>query len=91
MRIFWGTVCIATVVMFGGCSKPTGERKEPLALEKVPPELLKLAQEKFPEVVFDSAFTEIEDGQPVFELKGKSKSGKIHEVEVTKDGKILNM
>ena len=89
MRVFWVTLCLATIAT-AGCSKSAGERKTPIALEKVPAELLKVAQEKFPDVVFDSAFTETEDGQPVYELKGKAKSGKIHEVEVTKDGKILN-
>ena len=89
MRLFWVMFFVVTIAT-AGCSKSEGERKAPIALEKVPAELLKVAQEKYPDVVFDSAFTETEDGQPVYELRGKSKTGKIHEVEVTKDGKILN-
>lgn len=90
MKVLWITLCMTVLTVSSGCSKPVGERKQPIALAKVPSELLKVAQEKFPDVVFDTAFTEVEDGQPVYELKGKSKTGKAYEVEVTKDGKILN-
>lgn len=91
MRILWVMICVAAIATSVGCSKGAAERKQPLALEKVPSEILKVAQDKYPDVVFDAAFTEIEDGQSVFELKGKTKSGKRYEVEVTKDGKILNL
>ena len=63
--------------------------KKPIAMDQVPPEILKVAQDKYPDLVFDIAFTEMEDGQPVYELKGKSATGKMMEVEVTKDGKLL--
>ena len=58
-------------------------------MDQVPPEILTVAQDKYPDLVFDAAFTETENGQPVYELKGKATSGKMMEVEVTKDGKIL--
>ena len=91
MRILWMMLCMAAIAVSVGCSKAAGERKQPIAMEKVPSEILKVAQDKYPDVVFDAAFTEIEKGQPVFELKGKTTSGKRYEVEVTKDGKILNL
>jgi uncharacterized membrane protein YkoI len=90
MRIVSITLCVAAMAISGGCSESIGERKQPIALNKVPAEILKIAQEKHPDVVFESAFTETEDGQWVYELKGKTKTGKNYEVEVTKDGKILN-
>lgn len=89
MRILCVLLCLVAMTSCG-CSESEGERKKVIALDKVPNEVRKVAQEKYPDVVFDSAFTETEDGQSVYELKGKSKAGKIYEVEVTKEGKILN-
>ena len=90
MRILGMTLCLLGIFSCCGCSDAMGERKTPIALENVPSEILKIAQSKFPDVAFDSAFMETENGQSVFELKGKSKTGKIFEVEVTKDGKLLD-
>jgi hypothetical protein len=89
MRILRVSLCLLSIAFVAGCGEAIGERKQPIALEKVPADILKVAQEKYPDLVFETAFTEIEDGQPVYELKGKAKSGKMIEVEVTKDGKIL--
>ncbi|MDB5342980.1 MAG: hypothetical protein JWP89_1357 [Schlesneria sp.] len=89
MRFLRVLLYILSIAFVAGCGESIGERKQPIAMDKVPAEILKVAQEKYPEFVFDTAFTEIEDGQSVYELKGKAKSGKIIEVEVTKDGKIL--
>jgi hypothetical protein len=50
---------------------------------------MKAAQDKFPDLKFLAAYTKIADGQPVYELKGQSKTGKMLEVEITKDGKLL--
>ena len=32
-------------------------------MDQVPPEILTVAQDKYPDLVFDAAFTETEDGQ----------------------------
>lgn len=72
-----------------GCDRDAFEMKEPLPLEQVPPEIMKVAQDKYPDLKFLAAYTEIEDGQEVYELKGQSKTGKMLEVEITKDGKLL--
>ncbi|MFN9284425.1 MAG: hypothetical protein ACK5YX_12070 [Planctomyces sp.] len=63
-----------------GCDSGTFEKKEPLPLEKVTPEIMKAAQDKFPDLKSLAAYTKIEDGQPVYELKGQSKTGKMLEV-----------
>jgi hypothetical protein len=41
---------------------------------------MKAAQDKFPVLKFLVAYTKIEDGQPVYDLKGQSKTGKMLEV-----------
>lgn len=90
MRILNVSLCLFATAMSSGCSESLGERKQPISMDKVPTEIMKVAQDKYPDVEFDAAFTEIEKGQSVYELKGKTKTGKRYEVEVTKDGKILN-
>lgn len=89
MRVLQFILFAASLFLLTNCSESIGERKEPIALDKVPADILKVAQDEHPDLKFESAFTEIEDEQPVYELRGKTKNGKIIEVEVTKDGKIL--
>ncbi len=89
MRISTIVLCGVLMAAQGGCSESDEGLKKPLPMDQVPADILKVAQEKYPELVFDVAFTETEDGVPVYELKGKSKTGKMMEVEVTHDGKIL--
>jgi hypothetical protein len=89
MRLSSLIVCGLLTGMWTGCSDVNEELKKPLAMDQVPAEILKVAKEKYPDLVFEAAYTEVEDGQPVYELKGKASSGKMMEVEVTKDGKIL--
>ena len=73
-----------------GCSEK-GENDVPITLDKVPPSIMKLAEEKLPGVKFDSAYKETKDGKEVYELRGKTKEGKIRDVEVTADGKVLQV
>ncbi|QDU50283.1 PepSY domain-containing protein [Gimesia panareensis] len=89
MRVYQYLVLTVALTFFAGCSESIGERKEPIALDKIPADIIKVAQNEHPDLKFESAFTEIEDGQPVYEIRGKTKNGKIIEVEVTKDGKLL--
>lgn len=90
MRVVCVLLCCIAITINSGCSEPADQLKKPIALDKIPPEILKVAQDKYPNVEFNAAFTEVEAGQPVYELKGKTSTGKNYEVEVTKDGKILN-
>ena len=87
MRLLHVLLFVA-ITMISGCSKSADQLKQPLALDKVPAEILKIAQDKYPNVKFDAAFTETEAGQPVYELNGKTSTGKNYEVKVTKDGRF---
>ena len=72
MYLTFMSICI-------GFSEPVGERKKPIALDKVPAEILKVAQDKFPDTKFETAFTEIEQGKLVYELRAESWSrNKVH-------------
>jgi len=81
---------IGCLMIAAGCGE-VGENDTPMPLDQVPPSIMKVARDKFPEVKFDSAYKETKDGKEVFEVRGKSKDGKIREVEVTADGKILEV
>ncbi len=55
MRILHVLLCVA-IAMTCGCSKSADQLKQPIALDKVPAEILKIAQDKYPTVKFDAAF-----------------------------------
>jgi hypothetical protein len=74
-------------LMFG-CEKPaaTAVTKQVMSLGEVPPEVLKAAQAKLPDVKFEAAVRMSNGG---YEVKGKTKTGKIREVEVSQTGEVL--
>ena len=73
-----------------GCSnQPKTTRDESvLALDKIPPTAMKAAQEKLPDVKFDSAW---KVGEDRFEIRGKTATGKIRDVQVSTSGEILEV
>jgi hypothetical protein len=79
-------LCLAGLV---GCAKPVEQRKEAVAIKDVPADLLKLAKRNYPNYNFQSAFADVEGGQKVYKLMGKTKTGKIMELAITEQGEIL--
>jgi uncharacterized membrane protein YkoI len=84
------SILAAALLMMCGCGEK-GENDVPTPLDKVPPEVMRIATEKLPGVKFDSAYKETKEGKEVFEVRGKTKEGKIRDVEVTADGKVLEV
>jgi hypothetical protein len=75
------------VVVVCGCGEGLGEgRKEIIPFDKVPPVVLKAAQDKLPEIKFDSA---LKTSKGLYEVRGKAKNGKIQEVEVNEAGEVV--
>jgi hypothetical protein len=74
-----------------GCGKPAKNDK-PIALQDVPEVAMKaamaVAKERLPDVKFHSA-TLRPNG--VYEITGKSKNGKVHDIEVTAAGEIVEV
>ena len=60
-----------------------------MPLDQVPPAVLKAAKKRRPDLTFYAAYKDTFNGQDSIELKGKTKSGKIKEIEVSPDGKVL--
>jgi hypothetical protein len=57
-------------------------------MEEVPPAALKTAQDKLPGMLFTEAFLK-KDG--TYEIRGKTKTGKVREVEVKADGTFVEL
>ncbi|HEV7226298.1 MAG TPA: hypothetical protein VGN42_26560 [Pirellulales bacterium] len=60
---------------------------------EVPAPVLESAKKKLPDVKFDTAWKEHEkeDGEEVFEVRGKTKGGKTRDIKVTASGKVLEV
>jgi hypothetical protein len=75
------------VVIVCGCRESIGEgKKEVVPMDQVPPAVLKAAQEKLPDIKFDSAR---KTSKGLYEVRGKAKNGKIQEVEVNESGEVV--
>jgi hypothetical protein len=80
------------VVLVAGCSKSETAQKNSVPLDKVPATAMdaatKAAKEKFPDLRFESAWKK---PSGVYEIVGKTKTGKVHDVEVTEAGEITEV
>jgi predicted small lipoprotein YifL len=70
-----------------GCGDKKAQ-KTPMELKDVPPDIMKVAKEKLPGVTFDAAWKESNGN---FEVRGKTKSGKVREIDVAPDGTVTEI
>jgi len=74
------------IAAFAGCSHaPSGA---PISLDQVPPSIMKISQDKLPDVKFDRAVKRA-DGS--YEISGKDKKGKVRDVELTANGEVTEV
>lgn len=85
------TLCVA-VLLLAGCGEKAKQSDKPITLDQVPEAAMKAAKaaakKAYPDVKFETATLR---GENVYELTGKSKNGKIHDVEVTATGEVLEV
>jgi hypothetical protein len=90
----WAAI-LALALLTLGCGDGDDDEaftgKKPIPMDQVPAAVLKAAKEAAPELTFYAAFKDQFNGQESIELKGKTKNGKIKEVEVSPDGKLLGI
>jgi len=79
---------ISALLVLVGCGEKKIEKKEPITLDQVPANVLKVAKEKLPDVKFERA-QKMANGD--FEVIGKHKSGKIREIEIKPDGTVVEI
>jgi hypothetical protein len=80
----------AGALAIGGCGGKL-DTDERIPLDQVPPAVLKAARDKLPDVTFDTVYRDVYNGQPVYEVRGKTKNGKIRECEVNDKGEVVNV
>ena len=84
-------LCVA-VLLFAGCGEKAKQSDKPITLDQVPEAAMKAAQaaakKAYPDVKFETATLR---GENVYELTGRSKNGKVHDVEVTATGEVLEV
>jgi hypothetical protein len=76
---------LAVLITLIGCAKQTST---PLPLDQVPESIMKISQEKLPDVKFDRAVKKADGG---YEISGKDKKGKVRDVELTATGEVTEV
>jgi len=79
-------ILLLTVLI--GCGSEGEGPKVQIKMEEVPPAAIKTAQGKLPGMLFTEAFLK-KDG--TYEIRGKTKTGKVREVEVKADGTFVDL
>ncbi len=77
---------ILFIVATFGCGKSVTDT--PILIDEVPVNLLKIANEKLPNVKFDQAIRR-SDGS--FEIRGKDAKGKVRDIDLAADGKVIEI
>ena len=85
--------CVLLTMILAGCGDIDGDDAGPpktaIPLDQVSPVVMATAKKAAPDLTFYAAFKDQFEGQNSIELKGKTKSGKIKEIEVSPEGKLL--
>ena len=91
MRRPWiSAAALALSITPSGCDNP-----EPIAVEEtievseVPEVAMAAARRELPGVEFDVVYLGEEAGSPTYELRGQTAEGKVREVKVSAEGKVL--
>lgn len=88
-RPLLGALTIAVGIL-AGCG---GEREhdEVVPLDRIPEPALKAAQAKLPGVKFDGAWKERDGDSEAYEIRGRTREGKIRDIKVTASGEVLEV
>ena len=76
---------LVTLVLVVGCGPKEEAKKEAVPLEKIPENVMQVAKEKLPDVTFDRA---VKKPNGEYEIVGKSKDGKVREIDITPSGEV---
>jgi uncharacterized protein YcfL len=97
LRDSWVFVFVVSLVLVAGCGEhdePAGLRKKVIELDKVPAAALAAAAKTLPEVKLQDAWENVDAEGKLhsYEIRGLNpKSGKIREVRVSHEGKVLEV
>ena len=85
MRFGIGSLVLVQVALLLGCGGEAPGKKTTIALKEVPANIMKIARDNLPGVEFDTAWLK---ANGTFEVRGKSKNGKVREIDIRPDGSI---
>jgi hypothetical protein len=85
------SVAVLAMLQVCGCGERTRLAEDAVPLEQVPGPAMAAAQKQLPGVKFDAAWKELEGEKVAYELRGKNPHGKIRDVKVTPDGRVLEV
>ena len=74
-----------------GCSEAAGPKNQAVPLDQVPTKAVEAAQEKLPDIKFQTAWKKKVGEEEVYELRGKNAQGRVREAEVYADGRIYEI
>jgi len=74
-----------------GCGEGEPEPAHSVPIDQVPPKLMEIARKELPGIPFDRAYKIEVNGKDAYEIRGKDSRGKIREVEVSQDGKVIEV
>ena len=82
--LLFGLLLGVSAIAMVGCGA-TKEQKTTMDIKDVPPDIMKVAKEKLPDVAFDTAWKKANGS---YEVRGKAKNGKVREIDIRPDGTI---
>ncbi len=74
------------LVLLAGCQGE--QKKEPVPLDQVPENVMKVGKEQLPDVTFERAMKK-PNGD--YEVIGKNKQGKVREIDITPSGQVTEV
>ena len=84
MRVLFSFVLVSMIAI-AGCGQ---EKTVPVALDKVPEVVMKVAKEKLPGITFNRAVIR-PNGE--YELFGKDAKGKVRDIDITPEGVVTDI
>jgi hypothetical protein len=82
---------MAVLLWAAGCGGGPHEDAQSVPIDKVPPKIMEVARKRLPGLNFDRAYKIDVNGKDAYEIRGKDARGKIHEVEVSQDGEVIEV